>query len=160
MSLCRFPKFALAKVAKLAKFLILFLSDLFLFCLACALFSTCSFFASKGNNPPFHLVSFLSFSLPACVFFIHLVSFFLRHFLKKDTTPVSFALFRAHFIYFWYFCSFLTLLLGPFLFRFWVIGFCPYYILILSYFYAGYYLFRIFTCSLFALLVPFRTKLV
>ena len=25
--------------------------------------------------------------------------------------------------------------------------FCPYYILIMSYFYAGYYLFRIFTCS-------------
>ncbi len=69
-------------------------------------------------------------------------------------------------IYFWYFYSFsihfhdhlasilnvtvgfLSLLyLVLFSFDFGVIGFCPYYVLILSYFYAGYYLFPIFTCS-------------
>ncbi len=50
---------------------------------------------------------------------------------------------------------FLTLFyLVLFSFDFGVIGFCPYYVLIMSYFYAGYYLFPIFTCSFFQL-VPF-----
>ena len=48
--------------------------SLFLFCF------TCSFFASKGNNP----------LTLACIFFIYLVSFLPKTSFKKDTTPVSF----------------------------------------------------------------------
>ena len=48
-------------------------------------YSACSFFASKREQPS-HL---------ACIFFIYLVSFLLPFCLKKDTTPVSFALFSG-----------------------------------------------------------------
>lgn len=54
-------------------------------------FIACSFFAPKGNNPPFHLVSF-----------------FQNLFQKKTQPSVSLALFRVHF----YIC--LTFLLSPF----------------------------------------------
>ena len=70
-----------------------FLSLLYLF----LFYSACSFFVSKGNNPPFHLVSFL---LSLCLFHPKPLS-------KMTQPSVSFALFRAHFILYYYLSVFI-----------------------------------------------------
>ena len=48
--------------------------------------SACSFFASKRNNPPFHLVYFFVLLPPSLYLFIYLVSFLPKTSFKKDTT--------------------------------------------------------------------------
>ena len=87
-----------------------------LFCFTCSFFySTCSFLGGLYKFCLSILCFLVYFFIQACVFFIYLVSFLLSLCLfypkplsKKDTTPVSFALFRARF----YIC--LTFLLSPF----------------------------------------------
>ena len=90
--------------------------------------------------------------------FLSLILFFERSIQKLSVSCFqSFLIILSH-------CHYnpvLGLYLVLFSFDFVVIGFCPYYILILSYFYAGYYLFRIFlgpfllNLFLFIQLVPF-----